>query len=245
MNKYPYIGYWEEAESMVLFAANREGFQIEALKNYSYEWSEHEYKNITREYLANTYGEVKSTEHAGFIIEMCNANEVEVNECASYLTRYFAVYGNELLFFRNETSASKFGGKQTTIPLPPKADKQDSREWPQVGDEVLICNIDPDSRVIDFNNEKVEVIAKTKNDRGMVLTLSHPSQGIGAIMLISKHVKKPKTPEEELRDDIESIIFKKHAELATSSHEVDLIIEMAKNSAEILLDEFEVKRKPQ
>ena len=76
--------------------------------------------NITREYLANTCGKVYSPEHGLFIRLMCEKHGITVNEYPSQLDSYFAVYGNELLFFHNGESASGLGGKLITIPMPPK-----------------------------------------------------------------------------------------------------------------------------
>ena len=51
--------------------------------DYEGEWSNGEYciesqcKNITTEYLANTYGKVASKEHAEFIIDLCKVNGVD------------------------------------------------------------------------------------------------------------------------------------------------------------------------
>lgn len=47
-----------------------------------------------------------------------------------------------------------------------------------------------------------------------------------------------------MRDDIQSIIFKKHAEMVTSIHVKNSLIAMSDSATEILLDEFEIKRKP-
>ena len=75
-------------------------------------------------------------------------------------------------------------------------------EWPKVNDRVLICKVENYSRISDFNNKEVKVIAKTEINQSIVLTILHYARGIGAIKFDEKFVKKPKTPEEELRDEL-------------------------------------------
>ena len=90
-------------------------------------------KNITHEYLSNTWGVVESKEHAEFIIKLAMSNNLgfyddkDVIEC-----NYFTFNeDSKLFFYEYEDELNKFRCKQITIPLPPKA-----KEWPQVGDEV-------------------------------------------------------------------------------------------------------------
>ena len=267
--KYPYIGQWKEPELTVLFVANCEGFEVENAQNYKRDWSEREYTNITREYLANTYGEVQSPEHAEFIIELAELHGLKVwfpSDGLKRITHFACAHGEISMHSHNcEGIVRAANLKQITIPLPPKQIQtttpeeefemeqimknagdnlvlgcEDSKcdEWPQVGDEVLICNIKPDSRVIDFNNEKVKVIAKTKDERGTVLTVSNPFQGIGAIMFISKHVKKPKTPEEELRDEIVQTI---HDDVYGGVYEKQYL----EVFANVLMSKYNITKKPQ
>jgi hypothetical protein len=83
-------------------------------------------KNITREYLANTYGKVESEEHAEFIIELAKVNGIKVcnkwRKCR-YFNFVLDCHSNlNLCFFGLATAANK-GEKQITIPIPPKCDE--------------------------------------------------------------------------------------------------------------------------
>ncbi len=189
MKSYPYIGYWEEAEIMVLFVANREGLEIEGDENYTCEWSEHEYKNITHEYLANTYGEVVSPEHAEFIIELCESNGFELAKQSKRLGNFFSFYVNKFCFLNVDSIVSQHC-KKITIPLPPKADKQELSEWPQIGDDVCWSN----------GCYKGVVKARHWNDLWVMESCGEFST------LYIDDVSKPKTPEEELLDEIVDII---------------------------------------
>jgi len=181
-------------------------------------------KNITREYLANTYGKVESKEHAEFIFDLGDINNLSSR--TGYTEEYpswFCFDDDELFFFDNESDANYNGEKLITIPLPPKQIQtatseeefemqqimknngdnlvlgcEDSKreEWPCVGDKFI------------HKGELVTCISKGVMSKGdEVITfegadkLSH-----GSCWNIDAWVKKPKTPEEELRDEIELII---------------------------------------
>ena len=82
--KYPYIGKCEENELTVIFSDNGSGTTIDKGEsdiaiNGKFEcgFNEREFKNITAEYLANTYGEVKSKEHAEFIVKLAEVNKIQ------------------------------------------------------------------------------------------------------------------------------------------------------------------------
>lgn len=119
--KYPYIGKSNRTARVVLFTSESTGFaHLEALKA---DWDEEVFKNITSEYIANTYGEVVSPEHAEFIIELGRS----VGACISTSWRkglFFnfctGLEGGMNLDFFVEDVASDGGEKQITIPLPPK-----------------------------------------------------------------------------------------------------------------------------
>ncbi|HEY7866537.1 MAG TPA: hypothetical protein VIC51_11105 [Psychromonas sp.] len=115
--KYPYIGE-AVTGNKYLMVSNELGVKIGGGIHTGL--NGRMFKNITPEFLSNTWGIVESTEQAGFIRFMCENNDIKVNEYASQLDRYFAIYKGELLFFHNEYSVSRLGGKKITIPLPPK-----------------------------------------------------------------------------------------------------------------------------
>ena len=80
-------------------------------------------KNITHEYLANTYGEVVSPEHAEFIVKLGkNANaEISTEYSKGSFFNFYTNSDDELhLDFFDKHLAKDSGEKQITIPLPPK-----------------------------------------------------------------------------------------------------------------------------
>ena len=184
--------------------------------------------NITHEYLQNTYGKVVSPEHAEFIIELGkNAGfsvwgMSEINGVFSFLFR-----DDELCLFETKlkklesTNLKHSNCKKITIPLPPKADskkwtpdfydlgelprhfdcvcnkcggkcctgqcdKQELSEWPCVGSVVTWGNKSVKGEVKALSDG----LAWIKNEYG-----NYCSEYVSSL-------QKPKTPEEELRDDI-------------------------------------------
>ena len=117
--KYPYIGYWEATELTVLFVANREGLEIGDDENYTCEWSEHEYKNITHEYLSNTWGVVESKEHAEFIVEIAKLHGFELARKSNHFGKFFS-FDVKGFFFLDDEFTARLHCKKITIPLPPK-----------------------------------------------------------------------------------------------------------------------------
>ena len=263
--KYPYIGKANLDDSLVLFYSDGCGMCFRS-DNWSgglrVDYNESAFKNITPEYLANTYGEVVSPEHAEFIIELAENAGFELARQSKHLGNFFSFDVKGFCFLDTEIIASQYC-KKITIPLPPKAeskkwtpdfyelgelpkhfdcvcskcggkcctgrcDKQESSEWPQIGDEVC------------WSNGKRKGELKSICDGWAWIK----DDGGEFVSLMAKFIKKPKTPEEKLRDDIQSIIFKRHAEMVTSIHVKNSLIAMSNSATEILLDEFEIKRKP-
>ncbi|AVM33030.1 hypothetical protein [Pseudoalteromonas phage PHS3] len=189
---------------------------------YTARWSTFNAINITREYLQNTYGEVVSPEHAEFIIELAKSAGFELNTGPNEDYPCWFAFDDELYFFDSKAYASDNSRKQIKIPLPPKAeskkwnpdfyelskppkyfdcmcnkcggkcctgqcDKQESSDWPQVGDEVVTCG----------GSKGVVKISEQDKD-GMIVC---DFDGEYALTYKSD-LSKPKTPEDELRDDI-------------------------------------------
>lgn len=75
--------------------------------------------NITREYLANTYGEVVSPGHAEFIVELASQAGFFIACGYSGSIKFFCTDNESLVFCRAEQNAKR-ERKQITIPLPPK-----------------------------------------------------------------------------------------------------------------------------
>ncbi len=210
MKTYPYIGK-SDIGNITLFTDEKSGLSIfnsGAYSNNEYrtDWAECGFKNITHEYLSNTYGEVVSPEHAEFIIELARANGLPVYSGSPSISRKLFTFNPsaKLFFYDSEGWIDKDRCKQITIPLPPKADKQESSDWSQVGDEVFVCT--DNKRLIEIKDKQVKVIGKcTHSDGSTILTVEHDSLGVFAVAEGS-WIKKPKTPEEELLDEIVDII---------------------------------------
>lgn len=80
-------------------------------------------KNITREYLTNTYGKVESQEHADFIVKLAEVNGVEVGnkwEEGKWFNFMLDCNGALIICFFPEYTASNKEEKLITIPMPPK-----------------------------------------------------------------------------------------------------------------------------
>lgn len=236
--------------------------------NYETHISEGLCANITHEYLQNTYGEVVSPEHAEFIIELAKANNIEVcKSFRSGL--FFNFYMRKdidklVLFFFHEDKAKEEGEKQITIPLPPKQIQtatpeeefemtqimknagdnlvlgcEDSKcdKWPKIGDEVLIYS--KFRRLAEIKGKAVKVIGKCNHSDGStIITVEHSSLGVFAVAEGS-WIKKPKTPEEELRDDIIDLTL---SHMENKSHPIEA---NAYYLFSDLIDKYNITKKPQ
>ncbi|WP_428615789.1 hypothetical protein [Pseudoalteromonas sp.] len=156
MNKYPYIGESRNNGTIVLFSSESYGAQLwRESANYQDGWNESLFKNITAEYLTNTYGKVENKEHAEFIKLLAGNEGINCNYMVvSDEIKYFYFSGGVLFFTFSSVYDERF--KLITIPLPPKEKPMESqKEWPQVGDYV-ICKSKAD------NIRKGELLALTK-----------------------------------------------------------------------------------
>lgn len=190
--KYPYIADNKNG-TVVLFTRAEYGFllkkslQSDRDNNSWHPWREIAFKNITREYLANTYGKVESKEHAEFLIEIAIANKLHVH--AETLNReldYFAFKNDgSLYFFDNESHARMLDREQITIPLPPKqvviGEKKSEVYMPElnaVSSGFVVASGEPlNYKVIgngDFDNVLSTItIAKTEKAKGSDLNSSY------------------------------------------------------------------------
>lgn len=160
--------------------------------NYNERFSMPAFIDITPEYLQNTYGEVQSPEHAEFIIELAKNAEFKVVDVGNE-KKFFYFNSSEILFTKLKRFIPEVDKrKQITIPLPPKADKQELSEWsPEIGDEV------------EFPTGSGVLVVSKPDEQGVVIVES-ANEDLGSVYkrVSLKAIKKPKSPEEELRDDI-------------------------------------------
>lgn len=168
--KYPYIGKGIESGSIVLIYGKDSAIVMDsktwaAKDSEDTEVDESYFKNITAEYLANTYGEVKSKEHAEFIVRLAEVNGFDIG-IKSNIPSVFEFSGMLLNVYANDISsfAHNVESKLITIPLPPECEEKIYRYegmeqkpkhfdcvctkcggrccigncdgWPKVGDEV-------------------------------------------------------------------------------------------------------------
>lgn len=127
--KYPCILISvSEHDDRVMLAFNKNECQCinsERMSNYcgfdfdtSVNW-----KNITHEYLSNTYGKVESKEHAGFIKLLAETNDVVVFKDSEMIKakgiNYFSVTKDGVMYFWHDKSGIQYDRKKITIPMPP------------------------------------------------------------------------------------------------------------------------------
>lgn len=210
-SKYPFVGQLINKDGFVAlfvgdeFACNlsnpKDGWSDAPLNEFVGDWCEEDFTNITREYLANTYGRVESKEHAEFVVELAKNAGIE---CASHWDggrrkiRFFLFYYCDdrlLLGFFLKGLAERSAEKQITIPMPPK-EVEEVDEWPKVNDEVQFKP-----------NPSIEAwVDATIQYQGDKFTILKSNTGREYSKRNSKlQMRKPKTPEEELRDEIELI----------------------------------------
>lgn len=195
--EYPYIGK-SKLECVVLFFSKGTGFCLESgvdengykkihvdLNKTSSDWIEDNFKNITSEYLTSTWGVVESAEHAEFIRLLAINAGFEVGLWHS--NYYFTIY-NDVLWFEDDEREASFKCKQITIPMPPKSEvEKESSEskFPQIGDEVV------------YNGETY--IVKLPKDKDGHIVVDRNGSWCNPHV---EDVEKPKTPEQELRDEL-------------------------------------------
>ena len=147
--------------------------------------------NITREYLANTYGKAESKEHAEFIVELAENAGFEVKRAYKPGFAFFSFWDGKLAFLEILSAAKAECEKQITIPMPPKeledVDEVEAVDgWPRVGSKV------------NWGNTSKGEVKSISDGFAWVKTNSGDYQTVYVSSL-----KKPKTPEEIEREEIE------------------------------------------
>lgn len=213
--KYPYIGKGKESGTVVVMVKPECGLVISsktwATKNGNFETSidESYIANITREYLANTWGVVESKEHAEFIVDLAELHGFELIKMGIGGCNFFN-FGSTSFALLSGEPAFKGDCKQITIPLPPKAEINEAghnlvfaasecKEWPCINDTV---------QPIDdkYNHGTCEVVKVKTNDSGVKMALVYSLEDSYPFWSPISELQKPKTPEEALRDDIVQLI---------------------------------------
>jgi len=180
--KYPYIGKGTESGSIVLFYEQNKGVTLES-KTWASENLEHSncvnedlFTNITREYLANTYGKVESKEHAEFIVKLAenagvclynNYGYDEGDDC-------FVFNSSGLYFWPKNNSKDK---KLITIPIPPKESKlpvaSSGAKMPKVKEPKKVSVHDIQVNVTN-NTDSLIQIKKSEDESSIFIYVNDP-----------------------------------------------------------------------
>lgn len=198
-------------------------------------------KNITAEYLTNTYGEVKSKEHAEFIVKLAEVNGL-INETviAKGFPCWFSFSNDEIYLFDDEVFAKDNGEKQITIPLPPECESVD--EWPKVGSKALLNNdndyeLDYGENLIGKEIEVINLFTDGELDMAVV------KHDVANYCFRIEMLSKPKTKEEKERDEIKEEIKEIFREAMKSPF--GFIYDSDEKAANYLLERFDITKKPQ
>ena len=207
--------------------------------------------NITREYLANTYGKVKSKEHAEFIFELAKLHGFDVVGSTNNAKSFEFSGDSALVLYEIPTDifANNEESRLITIPLPPKqiqtATSEEEFEMQQImknnGDNLVLGCDDSNCEEWPCANDEVEYIGckwKVAAKYKHMLMLVTPDDCSFAVAEI-KEVKKPKTPEEELRDELDECI----SDFQCQYHEREDI--EYERLAGYILSKYNITKKPQ
>lgn len=183
------------------------------------------FKNITTEYLSNTYGEVKSKEHAEFIVKLSGGDSSLIGNSWSQSLKCFVIDSDGKVSFGSRVyHQEKVDKREITIPLPPECESAD--EWPKVGSSVEWGH----------------------TGKGEVKSLS---DGFAWIKLDNKDyttvyvssLRKPKTPEHEL---IEAVTIQLESIIGDNLDNYSSIVNaIASAIVKNKISGFEVTKKPQ
>lgn len=255
MSKHPYIGKGKESGSIVLFYGECEGVTLESKTwassdlQYSKCINESVFENITADYLSNTKVKIESEEHAEFVIKLFNnAFGTEANSMNPVWVYNEGLRGVSQRF-HGEPSKDL---KQITIPLPPKqlaptATQEEDFEMTQTaknnGDNLIFGDADKceewpcvKDKVI-HNGVNYYYLCKSPFSDDAVLTLCS-SDDWDVISAPYSELQKPKTPEEELRDEIIRVI---HDDVYNGMYSKESFAVFA----DALMSKFEITKKPQ
>ena len=270
--KYPYIGEGRRG-SIVLFSADSSGFALshenKTVKGkYTNHWDERAFTDITHEYLQNTWGVVESKEHAEFIIELAELHGFEFVAKLSGKVKYFRINESYVGFYETEIGALNIGFQKITIPLPPKeplknagdnlilgcedsienlcnrvaesilkknpihSGCEDSKcdEWPQVGDKAAFVHGSVQVTILGIDGKHAWVSCR-------------PSSREKPCTVKISDLQKPKTPEEELRDEVTELVWKAN-DLWTDTKAVQEV-SVQEFVATKILAKYNITKKPQ
>lgn len=272
MNTYPYIGKFvgHTGHGIVLFAGEGEACYLdgdfETSEKYVFrdDYFECEFTNITREYLANTYGEVKSKEHAEFIVKLAEG----ANFNSAYTrtgfenAKSFMFYenSNTLEIYENKhTDLVNFAGKKLiTIPLPPKEHEAEGisqleRKPYQCGGlwKPPIAEAIKEPEPKEWPQVGDEVLTASKRKAKLIATHDYHAWvkyyeedntfSLGTVTIAT--LSKPLTPEEELKIKLKDDLV--DATIRFMSDDKNELPENAYFLVDTLMSKYEIKKKPE
>jgi len=261
---YPYIGKGLESGSIVLFYEQNTGVTLNsktwASKSFEYSncINEDSFENITSEYLSNTYGKIESKEHARLIAKLAEGAGIKfagVDVSAENIKSFIFYSDGTFCFYKKDADELVHvrEREQVTIPLPPKEfigasinssepvaktfetlgytseggvyfkSKIKEREWPVVGDKVLTAS-----------EQKGQVIAIDSEEAWIKYENTSIGKGYASVSIAT--LSKPKTPEEELRDDIAVYLCDKY-NFITGAEALEI--------TDTLISKYNITKKPQ
>lgn len=183
------------------------------------------WENITTEYLANTYGEVKSKGHAEFIVKLSGGDSSSIGNSWSQSLKCFVIDSDGKVSFGSRVYyQEKVGKREITIPLPSECESVD--EWPKVGDEV-----------------------QTSDGVGTVKLLPD-SKGYYVISIKDEYyqyqldeLSKIKTPEQELRDELVEFIDRNDSVWKGENHYNPVPVTVHEFIADAILSKYNITKK--
>ena len=254
MKTYPAIlKSKSESDTRIMLAYNKNeaarisSEPIDLFGGFNFDTSD-AWENITADYLRNTCGKVENKEHADFIVKLAEGAGLGCGKFNELRDGYFCTDGNMLLFTISESTAKNKGEKLITLPLPPK--EPEVKEWPQVGDIAIYsshekpmhhedCNLDEHCIVDTWRNgDKLIVIATvTIHGKRTPVVQNDRTQEVSSIR--TKLIKKPPTPEEELRDELMDATIKSMSDDSYDlTHNAYYLISG-------LMKKYDIKKKPE
>jgi hypothetical protein len=182
MNSYPYIGKGIKSGSTALIYEQSKCIAIEsktwAVADFELcdDINESYLTNITTEYLANNYGEVKSKEHAEFIKLLAEVNNILVEGREPSKANWFSfryISGNLTLTLLSHKSSLviESNRKQITIPLPPESNVNTPEEDFEM--KQIAKNNDITINVKNSTDSVVQV-TKCEDEKVVHITINEP-----------------------------------------------------------------------
>ena len=149
-------------------------------------------KDITKEYLENKCVKIESPEHSEFVQKLAFKAGYSWNagkNVAFTDKEYLFFSGTRITWFWNNENSTE----EIQLPMSPEASEEnpETKEWPQVGDEVS------------FPSGKGILVVDKPDKNGIIIVKSTDEDSIDEYKKVSLNaLKKPLTPEEKLRDEL-------------------------------------------